>query len=430
LSLFVVVCAALVVIALVFALPPFLRPPRPAPGTDRREANLDLYREQSADLDRDLAAGNVSREQYERDRQELSRRMLEDVRPDAEPGATTGTGTMARLAPGIAIAAVFPIAAVLIYAQIGAPGALDPAVRSAAPAHAGREFTPEQVEELVAKLAQRMEQEPDKLEGWVLLGRTYSAMGRFPEAAKALQRSLQLQPDEPDLLADYADVLAMTNGQTLEGEPTRLLERALALDPEHQKSLALAGTAAYARADYARAVAYWERLLKTLPADSEDLRSIQASIDEARTQAGNKAPKVAQSPPATGAAKPPAASGTSPPATSPGTIAGKVSLSRALTAKAAPDDTLFVYVRAPDGPPMPIAIQRLQVKDMPAQFKLDDSMAMAPDRRLSNFPQVVVIARVSKSGKAAPQSGDLEGSIGPVKVGGPALEVLIDKVRP
>jgi cytochrome c-type biogenesis protein CcmH len=429
LSLFVVVCAALVLIALVFALPPFLRPPRPAPGTDRREANLDLYREQSADLDRDLAAGNVSREQYERDRQELSRRMLEDVRPDAEPGATTGTGTMARLAPGIAIAAVFPIAAVLIYAQIGAPGALDPAVRSAAPAHAGREFTPEQVEELVAKLAQRMEQEPDKLEGWVLLGRTYSAMGRFPEAAKALQRSLQLQPDEPDLLADYADVLAMTNGQTLEGEPTRLLERALARDPEHQKSLALAGTAAYARADYARAVKYWERLLKTLPADSEDLRSIQASIDEARTQAGNKAPNVAQSRAPTGPAKQLESSG-APVATGSGAIAGEVSLARELAGKAAPEDTLFVYARASEGPSMPLAVQRLKVKDLPAKFNLDDSMSMAPEMRLSKFPQVMVLARVSKSGKAVPQSGDLQGSAGPVKLGVSQLKVVIDQVLP
>ena len=336
---------------------------------------------------------------------------------------------MARVAPAIAIAALFPIAAVLIYTQIGAPAALDPKALRAAPAHAGQEFTPEQVEQMVSQLAQRMEQEPNKLEGWVLLGRSYSAMGRFPEAAKALQRALQLRENDPDLLADYADVLAMANGQKLDGEPMRLLDRALALDPDHRKSLALAGTAAYERADYAGAVAYWERLLKTLPPDSEDLRSIQASIDEARTLGGNKAPKVAQSRAPTGPAKQPESSGASVAAGS-GTIAGEVSLARELAAKAAPEDTLFVYARASEGPPMPLAIQTLKVKDLPAKFSLDDSMSMAPEMRLSKFPQVMVLARVSKSGKAAPQSGDLQGSAGPVKLGVTQLKVVIDQVLP
>lgn len=428
-SVFVVVCAALVLIALLFALPPFLRRPRGAPGTDRREANLALYREQIGDLDRELAAGTLTREQHERDRQELSRRMLEDVQPEGEAGIPSAPGAMGRVAPAIAIAALFPIAAVLIYAQIGAPGALDPNSLKAAPGHAGQEFTPEQVEQMVAQLAQRMEQEPDKLEGWVLLGRTYSALGRFPEAAKALERALKLQGNDPDLLADYADALAMAHGQKLQGEPTRLIDRALALDPDHQKSLALAGTGAYERGDYGSAVAYWERLLKTLPPDSEDLRPIQASIDEARALAGGKAPKTAQAPPTPSTQQPPSG-GTSATTAGAASIAGEVSLARELAAKAAPDDTLFVYARAEQGPPMPLAIQKLKVSDLPARFSLDDSMSMAPDLRLSKFSRVVVVARVSKSGKAAPQSGDLEGSSGPVKVGGPALSIVIDKVRP
>ena len=428
-SVFVLVCAVLVVIALLFALPPFLRRPRAAPGTDRREANLDIYREQIRDLDRDLAAGTLSQPQFEKDRQELSRRMLEDVQRDGETGPpAAGAGAMARVAPAIAVAALLPLAAVLIYTQIGTPAALDPESVKAVPSHAGQQFTPEQVEQMVSQLAQRMEQEPNNLEGWVLLGRSYSAMGRFPEAAKALERAAQVQGNDPDLLADYADALAMASGQKLDGEPTRLLAKALALNPDHQKSLALAGTAAYERGDYAGAVAYWERLQKTLPPGTEGAQSIQSSIDEARALAGSKAPKVAQAP-ASGPAKQPASRQASTAAGS-GTIAGVVSLSQELATRAAPDDTLFVYARATEGPPMPIAIQKLTVKDLPAKFSLDDSMAMAPDRRLSSFPQVVVLARVSKSGKAAPQSGDLEGSSGPVKVGGPALEIVISTVRP
>lgn len=411
---FVVVCAGLILLALLFALPPFLRRADRARGADRREINLAIYREQIRELDRDLAAGTLSPEQWQKDRDELSRRMLEDVQPDGGTPAAA-TGGMARIAPALALAALVPIAAVLIYTQVGTPGALDAAAGKAAASHGGQEFTKEQVEGMLTQLAERLEREPDNVEGWVLLGRSYSAMGRFPEASTALRRAVELRADDPSLLADYADVLAMANGQSLEGEAMRTIEKALAIDPDHPKALALAGTAAYERGDFRGAVERWERLLKTVPPESEGARSIQASIDEARARAGPQAP-----PPA----KPPAAGGEV------ARVAGVVTLAPALAGKAAADDTLFVYARAAEGPPMPLAIQKLKVKDLPAKFALDDSMSMAPGMTLSRFPRVVVMARVSKSGQAAPQSGDLEGSVGPVQAGGTDLAVVIDKVRP
>ena len=411
---FVAVCAGLVVLALVFALPPFLRRPRSATGADRREANLAIYREQIRELDRDLAAGTLSREQWERDRDELARRMLEDVPPEAAAPAAS-TGGLARIAPALVLAALFPIAAALIYTQVGAPGALDAAAVGSAAPHAGPEFTKEQVDEMLAQLATRLKAEPDNVEGWVLLGRSYSALGRFAEASTALRRAVELKGDDPGLLADYADVLAMSTGQRLEGEPLRAIEKALAIDPDHQKALALAGTAAYERGDFPGAVKRWERLLKTVPPASEGARSIQASIDEARARAGLPAPP---------ASKPPAND------REVARVGGLVSLAPELAGQAAPDDTLFVYARAAEGPPMPLAIQKLKVKDLPAKFALDDSMSMAPGMTISRFPQVVVMARVSKSGQAVPQSGDLEGSVGPVGVGGTDLKIVIDKVRP
>jgi cytochrome c-type biogenesis protein CcmH len=414
LTAFVVVCAGLILLALLFALPPFLRRADRARGADRREINLAIYREQIRELDRDVGAGTLSREQWQKDRDELSRRMLEDVQPDSGTPAAA-TGSMARIAPALALAALFPIAAVLIYTQVGAPGALDAAAGKAAASHGGQEFTKEQVEGMLTQLAERLEREPDNVEGWVLLGRSYSAMGRFPEASTALRRAVELQADDPSLLADYADVLAMANGQSLEGEAMRAIEKALAIDPDHPKALALAGTAAYEHGDFRGAVERWERLLKTVPPESEGARSIQASIDEARARAGPQAPP---------ASKPPAAGGEV------ARVAGVVTLAPTLAGKAAADDTLFVYARAAEGPPMPLAIQKFKVKDLPAKFALDDSMSMAPGMTLSRFPRVVVMARVSKSGQAAPQSGDLEGSVGPVQAGGTDLAVVIDKIRP
>lgn len=410
---FVVVCAGLVLLALAFALPPFLRRPRGATGADRREANLAIYREQIRELDRDLAAGTLSREHWQRDRDEISRRMLDEVQPQGETPSAPGRG-LSRVAPALVLAALFPIAAVLLYTLVGAPGALDASALKQAAPHAGQEFTQEQVEEMLVQLAARLEGEPENLEGWILLGRSYSALGRFPEATAALRRAVALKGDDPSLLADYADVLAMSTGQSLEGEPLQAIEKALAIDPDHRKALALAGTAAYERGDFAGAVERWERLLKTVPPDSDGARSIQASIDEARTRGGLTKPTSKAANGASAAAR----------------VGGVVTIAPELAAKVAPDDTLFVYARAAQGPPMPLAIQKLKVRDLPAQFALDDSMSMAPGMTLSRYPQVVIQARVSKSGEAAPQSGDLEGSVGPVKVGGTDLELVIDKVRP
>ncbi len=408
---FVAICAGLVVLALAFALPPLLRRSRAADTTDRRAANLAIYREQNRELDRDLDLGTLSPEQWHKDRDELARRMLEDVQPggDAHPAAGRSG-----IAPALALAALLPIAAVLIYMQVGTPRALDPAAVSAAAAHRGQQFTREQVDEMLAQLATRLASEPDNLEGWVLLGRSYAALGRHSEAATALRRAVELKGNDPDLLADYADVLAMAAGQRLEGEPLQLLEKALSIDPDHGKALALAGTAAYERGDFADAVKRWERLLKGVPPDSEGARAIQASIDEARTRGGLAAQPAAPA----------------PAAGSGGRLAGVVTITPELAAKTAPDDTLFVYARATQGPPMPLAIQKLKVRDLPAKFTLDDSMSMAPGMTLSRHPQVVVQARVSKSGEATPKSGDLEGSLGPVKVGGTDLKVVIDKIRP
>jgi cytochrome c-type biogenesis protein CcmH len=269
---------------------------------------------------------------------------------------------------------------------------------------------------MVADLAVRLEREPDNINGWVILARSYYVMNRFDDAAKAYERAVTLVPNDPDLLADYADTLAVTTGGNLSGKPLELAKRALAVDPTHWKALALIGTEAFNRKDYKAAIQYWEKLKAVAPPGAPIAQSIDASIAEARELGGMKV-----------AAKPPAPAA---PASAGGRVAGKVDLSPALKGKVAPTDTVFVFARAAEGPRMPLAILRKQVKDLPFEFALDDSMAMAPNMKLSSFPDVVVGARVSRSGNATPQSGDLEGVSKPVKVGATGVAVLIDNALP
>jgi cytochrome c-type biogenesis protein CcmH len=229
------------------------------------------------------------------------------------------------------------------------------------------------------------------------------------------------------LIADYADALAMNNGRNLEGEPSRLIARALEIDPGNLKALSLAGTAAFLRADYALALRHWEKMLQLAP-DSDYVRQIQGGIDEARRLAEAASGPAATRPPSQLAARPAAKLGTAPAATGAATVSGVVKLAPALAGKAAPDDTVFVYARAAQGSRMPLAILRKQVKDLPLSFTLDDSMAMSPAARLSSAQQVVISARISKRGEAMPQPGDLQGQSAPVAPGASGLAIEIGQI--
>jgi cytochrome c-type biogenesis protein CcmH len=253
-----------------------------------------------------------------------------------------------------------------------------------------------------------MREHPDDAQGWKLLGRSYNAMGRYAEAVDAFSKAASRDPRDPQLLADFADALAMTRGQRLAGEPERLVERALALDPQNLKALALAGTAAYERQNYAQAAEIWSRMMPLVPADSEDARMIAGNVEEARKLAG-----IAPDKPT--------------PAGHPG-VRGTVQLAPELKKAAKPDDLVFIFARAAGGPPMPLAVQRARVADLPLQFALNDSMAMAQGLTVSAYPKIVVTARVSKSGSAKPAPGDLQGASGPVANDASGVAVTIDTV--
>ncbi|MEO8526036.1 MAG: c-type cytochrome biogenesis protein CcmI [Caldimonas sp.] len=281
----------------------------------------------------------------------------------------------------------------------------------------------QQIAAMVDKLAARMKDRPDDAEGWTMLARSYTVLGRFAEALPAYARASQLQPKNATLLADYADAVAATKGTANNPESIALVERALAVDPEHPKALALAGTALYDRGDYAGAIARWQKIADRLPPESELAKQIQSSIVEAR----GHLPSGSASAPTIALAPTPIQTPTVTPATT-AALSGIVTLDAALAGKASPGDTVFVFARSAGGSRMPLAVQRAKVSDLPLSFKLDDSMAMAPGATLSSARQVIVGARISKTGNAMPQAGDLSGEVAPVAPGTSGVAIRIDRV--
>jgi cytochrome c-type biogenesis protein CcmH len=402
---FVLAAALLTLAALAFVLWPLLRGRVRAPMS-LRQANLSVYRDQFAELERDLALGVLDAGQYESARAELERRVLEEA-----GGEQARQGTPARRGAWITAAVIgvgIPVLSGLLYAKLGTPDALDPSKRVVADPGS---ITVEQFQAMTEKLAQHLAANPDDVKGWLMLGRAYKALERHGDAVKALSEAKRRQPGNVEILVELAEATALAQGRDLEGEPRKLLEQALAIDPNDEKALTLAGTAAFARKDYRAAIGYWERLRKRVPADSELGQALARGIEEARTLGGiEPAPERAA-----GVAGPEA-------------IRGEVRLAAALKQEAAPDDTVFVFVRAAEGPRMPLAVLTKKVKDLPTRFQLDDSQSMTPDLKLSGFPKLIVSARVSRSGSAAPQPGDLQGASGIVAPGTAGVVVTIDSV--
>ena len=411
---FASIAAAFIVVALAFVLPPLLKKRVDDKVIAHKELTVTVYQDQLRELENDLKNGTISEEQYQQAKTDIEHNLLADVEL-AEARAAEAGKTRPGKGVAIAVALFLPLMSVGLYNLWGAGAAgLDP--ESAVPAVQAQQHQQQDIEQLLQQLLARLEQQPDDLEGWYMLGRTYQFLRRFPEAVEAFDKAVKLGGDRSaDVLSSYADALAMANGRRLTPEAENLLEQALKADPFHAKSLWLAGTAAYQNQNYPKALQYWERLLSVLPPGSEDARQILANINQTRSLAGMP-PLTAEAAGVVGAQPVAGAE-----------ITGRVSLDPALAAEVDPEATVFVFARAAQGPRMPLAIVRKQVKDLPFEFVLNDSMAMNPQMTLSRFPQVVVGARVSRSGDAMPQPGDLEGYTGPVRIAdNQPIRIVID----
>ncbi|MXS85972.1 c-type cytochrome biogenesis protein CcmI [Nitrosomonas sp. HPC101] len=446
-TVFWVVVGIFITAALLFVIPALLRGKKheSRDQIERQAANITIYRDQLAELDRDLRDDVLSGEQYELSKQELQKRMLQDLSEDDETVRTVPVDRHGAVV-SVIVALVVPLAAVYLYLTIGDTRGLLPQLQLANATQfqgAGTEGMPPdhaEIKAMVDGLAARLKDNPDDIEGWVMLGRSYIIMERFDEASTVYAKLVQLAPDNPRFLSDYADMLAMANNGRLQGEPAELISKALDIDPNYPKALALAGTLEFERGKFDQAITYWERLLDVIPADAKDTKfyqSVNDSIAQARmlttgdrnepaptqlTQNSNVRTDVPEK----------SLSGNEKPEPSGGvpSVSGSVILDASLAKKVSPDDTLFIFARASQGPKMPLAILRLHVRDLPVSFKLDDDMAMTPAMKLSSFSEVVVGARISKTGQAIPSTGDLEGHSVPVKIGEENISITIDHIVP
>jgi cytochrome c-type biogenesis protein CcmH len=387
-------------------------------SASQRELAAAVYRDQLAELDRDLAAGTLAAADHVTARDELQRRALDDI---AAAEAAPAHAARVRHAT-LAIALALPFAAVGLYALLGQPAALLQApVAAAAAPHTTQSAD---IERMVAILAARLEKNPDP-KGWAILARSYHAMGRFAEASAAYAKIGDDLNKDPALLAAYADALASSAGGNLEGEPMRRVEAALRLDPDQPTALALAAMAAYKRGDRERAARDWQHLLHLLPPNSEEARWVTSALAEIGvTPAGATLARA----PSDGAAQ--ATTAAAPPAAGERAVEGTVALAPGLRASVRPEDTVFVFARPTDGSRMPLAVQRARVADLPLAFRLDDRAALSPDARISSAKEVRIEALVSRRGVANAAPGDLSGSTGPVVPGNNRVALTIDTVRP
>ncbi len=407
--------------------PLFMRQPT---VTNDQEKKLPVYRQQFSELEQDLANGLLTDDQYQAARSELERRVLEETGSTDASTVTTGGFVNLRLV-ALSLAMIIPASSGVLYWTLGNPAAMThPAASAASQGGPGGDGQmAEGLNQLIEQLRKKLEQNPNDGVGWGLLARSYMAMERYADAVPIFERATKLDPDNAGLLADYADALAVHQGRKLEGRPETLIQKALKLDPHNVKALMLSGTIAYNRKDFARAAKEWEDAHTYLPSDDQESSDqLKASIAEAKRRMGGGPsmnmlvanPPMEQAKPA----KPTAQSGQSR------AITGKVILGPNLANKASLPDTLFVFAKDVAGPPMPVSIVRASRKDLPFTFRLDDSTSPMPSRKLSDIDTVVIVARLSKSGKAMPESGDLEGMSQPIKPGAENITVVIDRERP
>ena len=424
------IVSAMTLCVLGLLLRPLLK--RQAQMTSEQEKTLPVYRQQFSELEQDLTNGLLTDEQYQTARHELERRVLEET-GSIETSSTTSGGLVNLRFVALSLVMIIPAASGVLYWTLGNPAAMTHPAASPMAAQGGAGDERQMMEglnTLMERLKKKLEQNPNDATGWTMLARSYMAMERYADAVPAFDKAFKLNPNNADMLADYADALAIHQGRKLEGKPETMIQKALKVDPNHVKALMLAGTIAYNRKDFSLAVKDWERARANLPpgSDPEDGELIAAAIGDAKQRMGGAPMMAAANAPMAQSAMP----AEHPPVKNAGAsraITGKVVLGPGMAGKTLPD-TLFVFAKDVAGPPMPVSIVRASKKDLPFTFRLDDSTSPMPSRKLSDIQTVVIVARLSKSGQAMPGSGDLEGMSQPIKPGTENITVVIDRERP
>ncbi len=388
-------------------------------SVDPARANAEVYREQLAELEREYAQGTLSAQSYQQTRDELTRRLLEDVQTPRVPGVAAAVMAPSRWVRTTlaSFVVVIPVATLLAYGVLGQPAGLDPAALAQSEPHEA--VDPKKMAEMVEKLERRLLEDPNQLQGWVMLGRVRRAMGQFEAAGQAYAKALALSSDD-DVAIERAEVLAQAKQGSFEGEPWKIIEAVLRANPDQLSALLLAGSAAYSEGRYEHALKHWQRARTQMAADAPDLPPLEEALAQVRGKLGLAAsaapasPQVSQAPATTAS-----------PSASASRITGVVQLATSVKAKVAPTDTVFIYATPADGTRMPLAIVRTTVAALPYAFTLDDSSAMT-QANLSSVAQVTLRARISKTGEARAQPGDLGVVLTPVKTGAQGVQLTIE----
>jgi cytochrome c-type biogenesis protein CcmH len=392
-SSFLIPAFLLLVLVLVLLLRPFIFPPK-VEATSRRQMNAAIYREELEKLEAERVAGVINSVDYEISHAEMRQRLFQDTNEEDD-----------RSVMGSSKVTVIGLCVFIAVLSVGFYWPLGDATRIAEQ-NAQQPMTQESVEKMVSEFAVKMEKDPSNLEGWVMLARSYRILGRNEDAAKAYERAGNFIDSDPQLLADYADVLAANANGNFTGKPLKLINQALKLDPNNLMALWLSGTASYMTGNYKAAVQAWEKVAQQLPPETEESRSIQASIADARAKGGLSSKPIA----------------------APKGISGKIEIAADLKSKVKPSDVVMVIARKP-GERMPVAVLKTSVAEFPMSFSLTDALAMNPSAPLSQLSDASIEVRISKTGMAKPEAGDLISSPQTVKVGVSNVRLVIDQVR-
>ncbi|MCQ4266617.1 c-type cytochrome biogenesis protein CcmI [Pseudomonas stutzeri] len=394
---FWIAAGVLLLVALAFLLLPILRGRKAQAEEDRTALNVALYQERLAELAAQRAAGTLTEEQLEAGRADAARELLDDT----EGSDATRSARLGRAVPLLA-ALLVPLLGYGLYLHWGASDKVELA----------RQFgeQPRSLEEMTLRLERAVEAQPDSAEGWYFLGRTYMNQERPADAAKAFARVIELAGRQPELLGQWAQAQYFAGNRQWTKELEALTDEALRADPQEVTSLGLLGIAAYEEGRFQDAIGFWERLVATLPEEDPSREAIKGGIARAREQLGETAPA-------------PAAASESAAVR----LQIEVTLDPSLQDDVRPDDSVFVFARAVSGPAIPLAAKRLRVADLPANISLGDADAMMPQLKMSNYPEVKLVARISREGNAT--KGEWAGQSEALKTAGgdKTIRLMIDK---
>jgi cytochrome c-type biogenesis protein CcmH len=388
-SIFWLAAIVMTLMAFLIVLPPLWRKRDNTVVDDLDQRNVRIARERLTELKANKASGGISEAQYNEQVIELEQALSDDLEISNSSNKSDSQGRWLVYVLVIAI----PCLSAALYWKLGNYQSISHSnelnqASSDAPSS-------EAINKMVTGLAEKLKKEPKNLEGWLMLGRSYKKLQRIPEAVEAFAHAYQLAGEKVEVMLPYAEIIALSSDNNWAGKPLSLVMKALAIDPNNLNGLWFAAMANAQQGDKKTAVGYLRKLEAVLPAESPDKQQIRELIVNSESALANATPAPSS--------KSAASSGVS--------VAIQVSLAAELQADAKPDDTVFIYAQALSGPKMPLAIVRKRVKDLPLSVSLSDAQSMLPNMKLSNFKQVKLLARISKSGNPMPQTGDLIGVI-------------------